>query len=598
MKRLLTGVLMLVALTLSPLEPRTSLASAPGSQITHVIIITIDNTHLEEILQMPHLMAFLRQGTLFDNDHSVLESVSQPDMASFLSGAYPDKTGILDNNFFDRGYYLESWSYWENQAYAHTDQGTKDVDFGHNYIAAPNPWKQFNDHGWDMGVVRAPNMSLENTSEVREYDLMRKGDANVNDYIRYAMHCAVGSSNCAGASKATPSNTLFGSPNIPWLFNAPLLDGSGKVGPGCLNCYNGMLSLSATYAMQAHGIPVTYSYIEAAHGNFDPNTLPHRQVLAANDRAFELFFAKLASIGITRANTLFVITSDEGDQFAAGRERNYGLLGWLKTGTYNFVPSNFQVVDGSSPMVYMKDTEDIPLALESLGAVRHWQYLANRTGLTAIHAASFTSPDFVQREPSFIVFGETDTWWNGTGDAAYDRNVTFKHAKWDHGSLSPEVNITWLGFVGPNIQAQEPGTFVDHVDALPTIEYLLGYPIPSFIDGRILFEVLQPSALPASLASDAPEILQLAQAFKQLNAPLGAFSLAALNISTEASLHATTAQGRAEDAQLAEFVNLRNALAGQLQTTINASVQGTPLDRAQAAGLLMQSNALMMHING
>jgi hypothetical protein len=599
MKRAVLVALLSAVLAVTPFGAGTSAASS-DNPISHVFVIQLDNTHMDDLVQMPHLMAFLRTGTIFDNDQSVLNSRTQPDMSSFVAGAYPDKTGIPEQNFFDRGY-PATYSYWENHAYVHINNGKQDVDMGHNYILTPNPWQIYNDHGWDVGAIEGHNMALENSSEVRQYTVMNASDKNPNDYRRYGIHCANGSSNCQGASKGTPKNAIFGAPNIPWLMNAPLLDGSGVVGPYCAHggeCFPAIMTLSALYAMQAHGIPVTYGYIHAPHDGFDANTKPYRDALTQEDQAFDLFITRLAGIGTTPANTLFVITSDEGDQFAAGKEHTYGLLGWMRTGTYNFVPDNFNIVDGSAPLVYMKDTEDIPYALESLRGVPHWQYIADQTALAAIHNSNVTDPNLAGRAPSFIMYGEADTWWYGSGNGAFRRDLLLGHSKWDHGSLAPGVNTTWLGLVGPNIRAQELGTFVDQVDGVPTIDYLLGWPLPSLLDGRILFEALSPSALPSGVARNAAKIEQLADAYKQLNAPLGEFAMAALRISTGASLRATSLQGRADDLRLADLVARRNALAPQLQAMVNGAIQGAPIDPAEAAQLLLQYNVLMRDISG
>jgi hypothetical protein len=56
-------------------------------------------------------------------------------------------------------------------------------------------------------------------------------------------------------------------------------------------------------------------------------------------------------------------------------------------------------------------------------------------------------------------------------------------------------------------------------------------------DGRVLVEDMADSALPPALQSGGPgraAYIQQAQLYKQLNAPLGAFGLATLRISTQA----------------------------------------------------------------
>ena len=112
----------------------------------------------------------------------------------------------------------------------------------------------------------------------------------------------------------------------------PITDPRGFCGfPG----FDGMFAkntLGYVAAMQESGVPVTYGYISDAHDLHvpvlatdsysstatGPGELAHEQQLKAYDDAFASFFTNLKQHGITRQNTLFVITVDEGDHFAGG----------------------------------------------------------------------------------------------------------------------------------------------------------------------------------------------------------------------------------------------------------------------------------------
>jgi arylsulfatase A-like enzyme len=79
-------------------------------------------------------------------------------------------------------------------------------------------------------------------------------------------------------------------------------------------------------AMLEAGVPVVYGYIEDAHDNhnfpanpdgaFGPGEADYEAQLKQFDTAFGKFFSRLAADGITKDNTLLVITSDENDHFA------------------------------------------------------------------------------------------------------------------------------------------------------------------------------------------------------------------------------------------------------------------------------------------
>jgi hypothetical protein len=117
-----------------------------------------------------------------------------------------------------------------------------------------------------------------------------------------------------GAFKAQPANTF--TPGFPGF---------------------GPISASQTLAyiadMQETGVPVTYGYISDAHEKKNaagstqtgcsnsgtaqgPGDSCYEQNLMNYNTAFTTFFKRLTDDGITPANTLFIITADEGDHFA------------------------------------------------------------------------------------------------------------------------------------------------------------------------------------------------------------------------------------------------------------------------------------------
>src|SRR5436190_9243582 len=80
-----------------------------GSEIKHVIYLQFDNTHLfrdrtnfaSDLEQMPHLLNFLRDnGTLSDNEHTILISHTAGGILSSLMGLYPDRNGQAVSNSY------------------------------------------------------------------------------------------------------------------------------------------------------------------------------------------------------------------------------------------------------------------------------------------------------------------------------------------------------------------------------------------------------------------------------------------------------------------------------------------------------------------
>ncbi len=108
----------------------------------------------------------------------------------------------------------------------------------------------------------------------------------------------------------------------------PVKDTAGNCGfPG----FDGMSAANSLgYVAQMHeaGIPVTFAYISDVHddhaggGAFGPGEPGYVAALKSYDDAFGKFIARLASHGIDKDNTLFVVTADENDHFAGQQAQN------------------------------------------------------------------------------------------------------------------------------------------------------------------------------------------------------------------------------------------------------------------------------------
>src|SRR5262249_13094 len=106
----------------------------------------------------------------------------------------------------------------------------------------------------------------------------------------------------------------------------PITDQFGQCGfPG----FDGMFArntLGEVAQMQEAGIPVTFGYLSDAHDGHGlageihhasgPGEKGYVERLTGYDEPFAAFFTRLQNDGITKSNTLFVVTVDEGDHFA------------------------------------------------------------------------------------------------------------------------------------------------------------------------------------------------------------------------------------------------------------------------------------------
>ena len=371
-------------------HPKPSQGCGFANGIKHVIYLQFDNTHLfrdrpqfaSDLEQMPHLLGFMRQqGTLNDNDHTILISHTAGGILSAFTGLYPDRNGQTVTNsyryFKDDGTSASAsaFKYWTDLV---DSDGTPPADGLPNMVNAdsgqpkttPAPWVPYTRAGCDFGAVASANVVLENTSTGPNGDMTKvfgQGSPEWNealasnaapagtaaralaqtDFVGFAVHCGRGGGLCAGNPNAKPDalpdepggyagfQGLFGAkavnpaitggqPVVKDTEGQPIADPFGQPGfPG----FDGMLakvSLGYVAQMQEAGVPVTYAYISDAHDNHTllrasgPGEADYQAQLQAYDQAFGAFFDRLKAHGIDKRNTLFVFTVDENDHFAGG----------------------------------------------------------------------------------------------------------------------------------------------------------------------------------------------------------------------------------------------------------------------------------------
>jgi hypothetical protein len=174
---------------------------------------------------------------------------------------------------------------------------------------------------------------------------------------------------------------------------------------------------------------------------------------------------------------------------------------------------------------------------------------------------------------------------------------------WNHGDVSPDINTTWLGMVGPGIDriGVDHRIWSDHTDIRPTMMVLLGLKDDYVHDGRVLFEVFQDWAVPPSLKKNQNVVLQLAQVYKQIDACVGQLGLKTLAVSTRAlesgSASNDSTYTRLEN-QLSSIGSRRDALAAQIIKVLEAAeFNGQPIDQHQAKQFIAQANALLNQVN-
>jgi hypothetical protein len=631
---------------------------------------TRDNPNVpSDLEQMPNLLDFLRNnGTLLTNHHTPLISHTADDILTSLTGVYGSHHGQPVANSFDYftptgANFISSFQYW-------TDIVDPTLDPTHFMLTAngknaPAPWVPYTRAGCNVGAVSTANIELENIegdiNNVFGPHSPEAMEAKTNptkataDFEGIAIHCAAGDPVCSKAQGGEPDvlpqepggyhgfNALYGhhfvrpviSPGGPLvdLNGNVITDGQGNDGFPGFGGISAAQSLAYVAAMHEHGVPVTFAYISDAHDDhkremaFGPGQAGYVAQLAAYDRAWGEFFDRLKKDGIAPANTLFVITADEGDHFAGGPPSpakcdgvhvpcTYAKIGEIDAEMVTLldkqdpalVSHGFDIHFDMAPAFYVygnPPTGD-PLAREferaaaQLTAVspitgntdRLTRYLADPVELKLLHMVTGDP----LRTPTFVMFGNPDYYFrlcfpsNSCPEIVEDSGFA-----WNHGGVDPKINRTWLGLVGPGVRKAgiDDDTWSDHTDIRPTMLLLAGLTDDYSHDGRALAEDLSFGALPPALRSSDSAFTLLAYFYKQINAPVASLGLTTLTKSTTALAGDDATYSRIEG-QISALTRQRDALAAKMiQKLEGAEFKGQPIDISSALTLSLEAIELL-----
>ncbi len=679
------------------------LHNAAGQPIEHVIYIQFDNTHFRrdtpnvpsDLEQMPNLLNFLKgNGVLNTEDHTILISHTAGGILSSLTGVYPDRHGQTVTNSYVRTSptgtfsFPSAFTYWTDTVADNVPNLVTPTG-----VNAPAPWVPYTRAGCNVGGVATADIELENVSTVAGGDITKVfgnpspqyseavasynapygsalAEKAVTDFEGLAIHCAAGSSLCAaGENDLLPQEVggyngfkgLFGAQQINPILTGkaatPLLDLTGKpiadsFGQPGFPGFDGMtaaVSLAYVAAMHEHGVQVTYAYVSDAHDNhgvdgtgqsaYGPGDAGYVAQLKAYDEAFGAFFKRLAHDGINPANSLFVITVDEGDHFVGGAPTSAacdgvtvacnwpeGQVGEVDVNIDTVLAAQFpdlgaQFLGKTAPYAFTVHGDDAPpfyLARYGTGGgplgqtdplTRQFEHavaqltvvnpytglhdlllaqMADQTEMKALHM--FTTGDPV-RNATFVLFGDPTYFITDYPSSTCETCVDSAYA-WNHGDVQVEIGNTWFGMAGPGVRRLgETAVWTDHTDLRPTILQLVGLADTYESDGRVVMEVL--SAYAPALAAGRATTEQLGAVYKQLNAPFGAFGMNTLIASTR-GITGSDAAYTATEAQIASLTAQRDALAAQIRTALNqAAFHRKPINPTQATAWIQQAQSLL-----
>jgi hypothetical protein len=417
--------------------------------------------------------------------------------------------------------------------------------------------------------------------------------------------------------------------------SAPVTDPAGHPGfPG----FDGMSAantLGYVAQMQEAGIPVTYGYISDAHDKhptgpaYGPGEAGYVAALKSYDDAFATFFTRLAMDGINMDNTLFVVTADENDHFVGGPPSPAGCDGVRTPCTYQTIgevnvnsrgllttqqgiATPYQVHSDSAPTFYLngrpardaqitRDFERATAALTVENPIsgvpqqKIFNYFADPVEMKLLHMVTGDP----QRTPTFTGFADPDYLvFAGAADCAAPCVQVQPAFAWNHGDVSPDINVTWLGMVGPGVRhlGLTSKVWTDHTDARPTMLTLLGLSDDYRSDGRAVVEFLRPDRLPHSLAGHREAFTDLSNIYKQLNACVGQFGTDTLKASTKAIVSNSPGdtQYQQMSAALATLGQARDRLVEQIAAQLDeVTFHNGHLDEQQVRAEIAAAQGLL-----
>jgi hypothetical protein len=164
---------------------------------------------------------------------------------------------------------------------------------------------------------------------------------------------------------------------------------------------------------------------------------------------------------------------------------------------------------------------------------------------------------------------------------------------WNHGDIAPEINTTWLGLVGPGVRnlGATGQLWTDHSDIRPTIMALTGLQEDYIHQGRPISQVM---------TGTRQDLNQLADVYKQINAPVGQLSLDSIAFATRATLSNSSGDQAYlnADAQIAAWASQRNALAAQMIALLDTTAPGyTNHNDRNVNDLIRQGEQLLAEVH-
>jgi hypothetical protein len=458
---------------------------------------------------------------------------------------------------------------------------------------------------------------------------------------------------CATATNPAACDAHGPAGHVKDVFGTSVVaDGFGR--PGFPNIFSPTAAQSLGYAaaMMEAGVPVVYLYVADAHDRnplainpvtgraanahaFGPGEQEYVDQLKAYDQAFGAFFARLAADGITKDNTLFIVVPDENDHFVGSQPTPVACDGVHVPCTYAFAseinalinrllftrnPATpaFSVHSDDAPTFYVNGnpaptdavTRTMEHDLDALIATNPITTAVDKLSLRLADQAEMKLLHMVTkspaRTPTLTMFGDDDYFFftSGSGDCLSGSpciSVPVPPAStfaWNHGDIQEDITRTWLAMVGPGVRpdGRNDRVFSDHTDVRPTMLALLGLKDTYVHDGRVLAEKLDERAVPHGIRDGMESFIELATAYKQLNAPLGSVGVNSLIFANRSIVKDNTTYGQYL-ATLGALTTNRDALASEIKTALDdAAFANKRIGESQEDSLVNRANSITRQV--
>jgi hypothetical protein len=228
--------------------------------------------------------------------------------------------------------------------------------------------------------------------------------------------------------------------------------------------------------------------------------------------------------------------------------------------------------------------------------VRVVRYQADRVEMKILHMITGDQ----KRTPTVTLFGNPDFWLNSDPTICGTGVLTCEPAggdAWNHGDISPQINTTFLGLVGPGVRhlGVDGGVISNHVDIQPTMLTLLKLHDDYVPDGSAILPALDSAVLPAAVRGQRGLLERLAVAYGALSSPVEKFGIASLTASTKALDSASKGDAtytRIEGAMIL-IGGKANAVDWAMKTDLyRAEIGGHPVSAAAANQLIAIASGL------